>query len=512
MTHFTIIRGGRLLDAAGRTAPFKDILVKDGAILDVGEPGLAAPAEAEVVDASRHLMHPGLINSHTHGSGALTRGYLDRWNLEMLLMAAPRRFGNQSAEIKYLNTYLGAVEMALKGCTVAYDLTFGVPVATTEELIAMGQAYRDAGIRAVMAPMLSDISFYRAIPGLVESLPAELQRLSVIDAADATDEVLRLMGEALAAWPHDRDHVKLGVAPTIPTHCSDALMRGSDRLVRDYDTVMQSHVGESKVQVLAAKEFWGKSMVAHIDELGLIGPHFSVAHGVWLDDDDMRRLADHGASVSHNAGSNMRLGAGIADSRRMLELGVNLGIGTDGATSSDNQNMYESMRAAQQVSCVRQPDHRLWLSTPEVIAAATTGGARLTGFSHVGAIEPGKRADIVFLTLDHPNWMPVNDPANQLVLVEDATAVRHVMVDGRFIVRDGRHLASDMAALSGKAEAARETIASLNQADMAVAERLEEAVTSFCRSLSAKPYSVERYAAFPCRCETPEAGFAATPA
>ncbi|HWJ72495.1 MAG TPA: amidohydrolase family protein [Kaistia sp.] len=510
MTHFTIIRGGRLLDAATRQAPLRDILIKDGAILEIGAPGLAAPDDAEIVDASRHLLHPGLINSHTHGSGALTRGFRDRWNLEMLLMAAPVRFGNQSAEIKYLNTYLGAVEMAMKGCTVAYDLTFGVPVATTVELIAMGQAYRDAGIRAVMAPMLSDISFYRAIPGLIDSLPPELAALAAGDAGDATDHVLELMGEALAAWPHDRDHVKLGVAPTIPTHCSDALMQGCDRLVREHGTVMQSHVGESKIQVLAAREFYGQSMVAHIDGLGLLGPHFSVAHGVWLDDDDMRRLADKGASISHNAGSNMRLGAGIADSRRMLELGVNLGIGTDGATSSDNQNMYEAMRAAQQVSCVRQPDHRLWLSAPEVVAAATTGGARLTGFDHVGAIAPGKRADIVFLTLDHPNWMPINDPANQLVLTEDATAVRHVMVDGRFIVRDGRHLASDMAALADKAEAARDGIAAMNAGDMEIANRLEDAVTSFCRSLAAKPYSVERYAAFPCRCAGEDEGFAAT--
>ncbi len=512
MTSFTIIRGGRLLDAAGRQAPLRDILIKDGAILEIGAPGMAAPGDAEVVDASRHLLHPGLVNGHTHGSGALTRGFRDRWNLEMLLMAAPRRFGNQSAEIKYLNTYLGAVEMALKGCTVAYDLTFGVPVATTEELIAMGQAYRDAGIRAVMAPMLSDISFYRAIPGLVESLPPELASLAASDDGAATERVLELMGEALAAWPHDRDHVKLGVAPTIPTHCSEQLLRGSDRLVREHGTVMQSHVGESKIQVLAAQEFYGKSMLAYIDDLGLVGPHFSVAHGVWLDDDDMRRLADKGASISHNAGSNMRLGAGIADSRRMLELGVNLGIGTDGATSSDNQNMYEAMRAAQQVSCVRQPDHRLWLSAPEVIKAATEGGARLAGFDHVGAIAPGKRADIVFLTLDHPNWMPINDPANQLVLTEDATSVRHVMVDGRFIVRDGRHLASNMAALADKAEAARDEIASMNAGDMEIANRLEDAVTAFCRSLAAKPYSVERYAAFPCRCAPGEAGFTAEPA
>ncbi|MCX5518977.1 amidohydrolase family protein [Kaistia defluvii] len=510
MREFKIIRGGRLLDAGARAAPLRDILIRDGAILEIGAPGLTAPDDAEVVDARRHLLHPGLVNGHTHGTGALTRGYRDRFNLELLLLATPARFANQTLEMKYLNTYLGAVEMAMKGCTLAFDLTFGLPVASIEELEAMGQAYRDAGIRAVMAPMLADTTFYRGIPGLVESLPDDLRALAKIDGAPATDRVLALMDEALKRWPHDRDHVKLGIAPTIPLVCSDELMLGCDRLAREHGTVIQSHIGEAKMQAVSAIARYGKTMLAHVDDLGVLGPHFSIAHGIWLDDDDLRRVADRGSSISHNAGSNMRLGSGIADARKMLERGINLAIGTDGAVSSDNQNMYEAMRAAGQVAAVRQPDHRRWLTAPEIIDAATRGGARMAGFDHVGAIAPGKRADIVFLSLDHPNWMPINDPATQLVFAEDATAVRHVMVDGRFIVRDGRHLASDMASLADKAEAARDRMLELNAGEIAKVERLEEAVTGFCRGLSMKPYRVERYAAFPCGCDE-ASGFAATP-
>jgi guanine deaminase len=133
----------------------------------------------------------------------------------------------------------------------------------------------------------------------------------------------------------------------------------------------------------------------------------------------------------------------------------------------------------------------------------------MAGFPHIGAIEPGSRADIVFLSLDHPNWMPVNDPANQLVLAEDGTAVRHVMVDGAFIVRDGRHLASDMADLATKAEAARDEIARLNPVDGERMQRLEEAVAHYCRGLAARPYRVERYAAFPCGCGEGERGLRA---
>jgi guanine deaminase len=180
--------------------------------------------------------------------------------------------------------------------------------------------------------------------------------------------------------------LQLGIAPTIPLLCSGALIVGSAQLAQEYDTVLQSHVAESKVQAVSALKRWGKSLTARIDEPGLLGPNFSVAHGVWLDDDDMRRLAHYGSSVVHNAGSNMRLGCGIADARRMLELGVTLAIGTDGASCSDNQNMYEAMRYASMASNVRGPDHHRWLTTPEIIHAATVGGAAATGFKKVGEV------------------------------------------------------------------------------------------------------------------------------
>ncbi len=137
----------------------------------------------------------------------------------------------------------------------------------------------------------------------------------------------------------------------------------------------------------------------------------SVAHGVWLDEDDMARLGDHGASVAHNPGSNMRLGSGLADTRTMLERRVNLGIGTDGANCADNQNMYEVMRLASFVSKVQGPDWRRWLTTREAALAATEGSVRALGFGErIGRLAPGYKADIVMLDLDHPDWLPFNDP------------------------------------------------------------------------------------------------------
>jgi guanine deaminase len=289
--------------------------------------------------------------------------------------------------------------------------------------------------------------------------------------------------------------VKLGVAPTIPLHCSDEITVGSHRLAREYGAPLHSHVAESKTQAVSAFKRWGMTNTAHIDKLGLLGPDFTVAHGVWLDDDDMRRLADNGSSVSHNAGSNMRLGSGIADARRMLELGVNLAIGTDSANCADNQNMYEAMRYASMVSNVRQPDYRLWLTAPEVMKAATEGGAYATGFKKIGRLEPGYKADIVFLDLHSINWMPVNAPTNQAVLTEDGTGVRDVMVDGKFVVKDRKHLAVDMASLAAKVAAAHQKLEELNAPAKALGKAFEDAVGSFCVGLSREPYHIERYAA-----------------
>lgn len=490
-----IIRGGRVIDANARRATPADILIEGGTIREVGKPGMAAPEDAEEFDASGLLMHPGLVNAHTHGVGNLCKGSSDRYTLEILLAGVDDTSEHQSLEMKYLNTYIGAVEMVQKGCTTAYDLTFGVPLASTAELTAIGQAYLDAGMRAVIAPMIADMTLYEAIPGLMNALSPSMQAAVQRSDPDSPALILDAMREALHGWPLDRDRVRLGVAPTIPLHCSDDLITGSAKLAREYGAPLQSHVAESKTQAVAAMQRWGHTITQHIDQLGLTGPDFTVAHGVWLDENDMRLLADEGASLAHNPGSNMRLGSGIADARRILESGVNLAIGTDSANCGDNLNMYEAMRYASMVASVRGPDYKRWLTTPEIIHAATVGGARATGFDNIGALTPGYAADIVFLDAHSVNWIPLNDASNQMVLTEDATAVAHVMVAGDWIVREGRHLRCDYEDLAEKAEAARATLAACTSPVREAGKALDDCVGAFCIGLSRTPYHVERYAA-----------------
>jgi guanine deaminase len=302
------------------------------------------------------------------------------------------------------------------------------------------------------------------------------------------------MRQSMQSWAVDREIVRPAVAPTIPHHCSDDFMRQCGLLAREFDVGLHSHVQESKVQVIVGLKRYGKTQTAHLQDLGLLGPNFTGAHGVWLDHDDMQRLGDHGASVAHNPGSNMRLGSGLADVRGMIARKVNVGIGTDGANCSDNQNMYESMRLASMVSKCQSPDTNDWLTTGEVFSAATEGSARALGFGDkLGRIAPGYKADIVFLDLSNVNWLPFNNAVNQLVHTEDGNAVHSVMVGGKMVVENKQLVGVDMAALSRRVENARARLESAAVPNKQLYERVEHVVNSFCPGLAKMPYRIDHF-------------------
>src|SRR2546423_12352091 len=226
-------RGGRLINPGGQRAEPADILILGDTIAEVGAPGLAAPADAVAIDARNRLMHPGLINAHMHGHGNLAKGMGDRWTLELLLAAGPWIAGGRTLEDKYLTTYVGAIEMLLKGCTACYDLTVEFPLPSVEGLEACGRAYADAGMGAVLAPMVAGFSFYEAIPGLLDSMPPPLQkeveRLRLAPG-DATPSAMR---QAMPGWRFNRPAVFPAGAPTIPHPCSVGFRRKSTPLSRE---------------------------------------------------------------------------------------------------------------------------------------------------------------------------------------------------------------------------------------------------------------------------------------
>ena len=223
------------------------------------------------------------------------------------------------------------------------------------------------------------------------------------------------------------------------------------------------HVAESKVQAVVGPRKYGTTLVGHLHKLGLIGPNFTAAHAVWIDDDDMGRLADAGACVAHNPGSNMKLGSGLGAARKMRDRGITLGIGTDGCLSSDNQNVFEAMRTAAFISRVQGPDPRQWLTAAEAFEAATKGGARALGMENsIGQLAPGFKADVVFLDLTNINYVPLNEPLLHVVFVEDGTGVDRVMVGGRMLVEGGKVLGVDMVKLAAEANAAAEHLVKVN--------------------------------------------------
>lgn len=491
---FTVVRGGKLLDIAKRKAVPVDILVKGDTIAEIGRPGLAAPSGATEIDARNRLMHPGLINAHTHGPGNLGKGMHDRWTLELLLTGSQWVGTGRNLEDKYLAAMIGAAEMVMKGCTAAYDLAAEFPLPSVEGLSAMAKAYETVGMRAVLAPMVADLSFFEAIPGLMERLTPALRKEVEAFRLAPWKATTRQIGKALQKWRFENVH--LAVAPTIPHHCSDDFLIACRDLAREYDVGMHSHIAESKPQVIAGYQIYGSTLAAHMDKLGLINDRFTVAHGVWLDGDDMKRLGDRGASVAHNPGSNMRLGSGLADVRGMLEAKVNVGVGTDGASCSDNQNMYEATRLASLVSKVQTPDSPTWLGTDEALRAATEGSARALGLQkQIGRIAPGYKADIVFLDLHHINWIPMNDPVNQLVHTEDGTGVHSVMIGGRMIVENRKLLTVDLPKLAAQAAASQARRAPLMGEAKKLYDRLEKVVGAFCPGLAKAPLHIHRYGA-----------------
>jgi 5-methylthioadenosine/S-adenosylhomocysteine deaminase len=490
----TVIRGGRLLDTRAHRADAADIVVTGDTISAIGAPGLTAPPGATVVNASGLLLHPGLVNAHMHAHGNLAKGLGDRWTLELLLTAGPWISGGRTHEERYLSAKLGAVEMVLKGTTAAYDLPLELPAPTPEGTEAVGRAYAEVGVRAVVAPMVADRTFYEAIPGLLDVLTPALREEVARLRPPPWATTLAGLQAVLRGWTLDRADVRLGVAPTIPHHCSDEFIRACADLAKEHGVGLHSHVAESKVQAIVGLQRYGKTPTAHLDELGALGPRFTAAHGVWLDGDDMRRLGDRGSSVAHNPGSNLRLGNGLGDMRAMLEARANVGIGTDGASCSDNLNMYEAMRLASLVSKGRTPDVERWVTTDEVVVAATEGSARALGLpGQLGRLAPGYKADIVFLDLGHPNWIPLNDPTNQLVHTEDGSAVTHVMIGGRMVVEHRRLTTVDVTALARDVETARRRLAEASAPARALCERLAAVVSRFCPGLAHVPYHVDRY-------------------
>ncbi|NGM86282.1 amidohydrolase family protein [Parapusillimonas sp. SGNA-6] len=488
-----LIRGAWVPEPGGTGLRAHDILVQDGLIRRISPAGMAVSADVPVMDASAHIVIPGLVNAHTHSHFALGRGYGDRWTLELHQNSGGGLNVGAGLEELRLGAMLGAADMIRHGCTAAYDMVLQSPFPSQEGMAAVAEGYQATGMRAVIAAAVTDRSFWESIDGLLGSMSSEASAFLRSLKATTADDLLAGLRDVLENWRYDRSRVKPGIAPSVPLLCSDAFLANTARLAREFDVPLQTHLAESKVQAIEAQKRWGTSLTGHLARSGVLGPSTSVAHAVWVSDDDVRMLADHGVTVAHNAGSNMRLGNGVAPVYSMMRAGLTVGIGTDACTCADQQNMIEAMRLASFASRLCGPDPDTWLGAEQAFRMATEGSAAVLGFADIGRLASGYRADMVFLDRNDLAYLPLNNVWTQLVFSETGRGVRHVMVDGDLIYRDGEFTTFDYAELRRKVEASAAHLAEAGSERRRRLAEFKPIVAKFCVGLARSGHAFDRY-------------------
>lgn len=446
-----LIRGGQILTLDDKDAvlPHGDVLIDGDEIVRVGS-AIPSPPRAEVIDARGRVVMPGLINAHMHSDETLFRGLLDNMPLEvwMLYSLPPLGYGPVPPRLIYLRTLLGAIELLTNGTTTIQDDVSEAPRASLEGSEAVLQAYVDAGIRVSVACNLTDKPYEEKLPFAKALLPSwATQRMRAIPSPPAR-ELLALNEELRRRWHGRGGRIQLALSASAPQRCTDEFLLGLDDLSRRWRVPLLTHALETKVQVVTGREFYGKTVIEHLADLGVLSDRLSIAHGIWMTDSDIARVAAHGTVVVHNPVSNLKLGSGLLRLRTLLDHGVTVALGTDGSSSNDSFNMFEVMKHTALIHKVSSPITAHWPSAREVLQMDLHGGARSTLLQgQVGVLAPGYKADIILLRRNTPAFTPFHHPWNHLVYCEDGRDVETVLVGGQVVVRDGRPATVNAAAV-----------------------------------------------------------------
>jgi 5-methylthioadenosine/S-adenosylhomocysteine deaminase len=395
------------------------------------EAALARFDPAEVLERPDHLLIPGLVNAHTHAAMALLRGLADdlplmTWLQEHIWPAEQRWM---SAEFVEHGSELAMAEMLLGGTTTFNDMYF------FPEVVARSAAR--IGMRACVGMIL--IRF----PTVWASEPAEYLR------------------KGLALRDEYKGHplITTAFAPHAPYTVDDEYLVKIRRLADELEIPVHTHVHETADEVMGSVVDCGARPLARLDALGLVSPMLMAVHMTQLEDAEIQRIAAAGASVVHCPESNLKLASGFCPVARLLEAGVNVCLGTDGAASNNDLDMLGEMRTAALVAkgVAGRADA---VSAEQVLAMATINGARALGLAdEIGSIEPGKWADLCCIHLRRPATWPVYDPVAQLVYAGSRDQVEDVWVAGRRMVAEGRLARLDDAVIMARAAEWRERIA-----------------------------------------------------
>jgi 5-methylthioadenosine/S-adenosylhomocysteine deaminase len=429
-----------LVDVGGGEFRRSDVAVAGGRIVDRAAEG------AERIDCSRYLVVPGMVNAHNHSNENWFRGMWDNLPLEPWMLfsypalAAPA----QTADEIYLRTVLGAIEQLRSGATCVVDFLYELDGFSDESLDAVVRAYRDVGLRALIALGIGDRAYHETVvldEGLVSrELIERLER----DKPPSWDEWERFVRGAVEKFHRPDEGISICPAPSGPQRCTDAMLVGCADLAEELDLPIHIHVLETRMQAVTGQQLYGRTLVEHMDAIGFLGPRVCFAHGIWLTPGDLELVRDRDVSIAHNPVSNMKLGSGIAAVPLLLAHGVNVALGTDGMSSNDSLDMFASVKQAALLHKLWGIDYERWTGAQEAWQLATIGGARPAGDKDgLGRIAAGRRADLVLLDLESHVFTPLNDPLRQLAYGSTTLAVDSVLVGGDWKVREGRVVTVD---------------------------------------------------------------------
>lgn len=467
------IKGAEVLQRASGGTSRLDIWIEDGRVAALTAPDEAPhfQGDAEVIDGRGALAIPGLVNAHTHSQSALQQGSVPAEPLDLFVVRAMSRRAPRTARTGYIGAALHAAAMLRRGITAHIDHLRDGMLPRADMVEAALTAYRDVGIRAMVAPMYEDRMYLDSLPVDQQRLPQDVQARWRGAQRPAPEEYFALMDHLLPRWRGVEDRLGLMLGVDGPQRCSRRLLELTGEFAERHAMGLHTHLLEAKTQHLVAPAEHGGSFVRYLDQFGLVNERNSFAHFVWCTDEDVELAAQRGVNVVHNPVSNLILGSGIQPAARLIASGVHVALGTDGQSGSA-VSILEQAKFASLLSRVADVDPARWLAPRDALRMATEGGARAMGLEgQAGIIAPGARADIALIDVTGAAWRPRGDVHNHLLMYENGANVRTVLVQGEVVVQNGRCTRIDEAALLDEAQAIAEEQARANQPWIAAAER-----------------------------------------
>jgi 5-methylthioadenosine/S-adenosylhomocysteine deaminase len=431
------IAGGLVvtMDAAGTVIEGGCVEVERDRIVRVGA-GAGEGEAAETVDASEFLVVPGLVNTHCHLSQQLGRGLAD--DVDLLTWLHDRIWPYEAAlaaEDVETSALACALEQIRNGVTTVAD-------PGGQHVDGAARGIERAGIRALLG---------RSTMDEWEGVPAARR--------ETTEQALGAQDELAARW-HGAAGGRLRFSYTLRTifNCSDSLIEATVERAKKLGTTVQMHVAEIPAENDHARATRGTTTVRHLARLEALGPWFLGAHAVWIDDDEIELLAETGAAVSHNLASNLRV-LGLPRVADMLDAGVVVGLGTDGAPANNRMSLVDELWAASLLQKGMRLDPTV-LDARTAFGLATRQGAKAVSLDgELGSLEPGKAADLVLVDPRTVNMTPVHDPVSALVASMKTENVHSVMCAGRWLMRDRLILACDEQEVLREAQERAEAVA-----------------------------------------------------